>query len=143
MKIRQGAQNYLPPPPGSQNRALGPQVYGRYPGPGKHSKSIHIYHSFCGIGQNLGATVVVDSSVLPVRGLKFGQYRKILRNFRHLAVNSRPLKNIVRSLENGHSRRHQSISPPEFLVFFFFRKESSLFFCVFFPSFQGIQGFDW
>ena len=35
-----------------QNRALGPQAYGRYPNPGKHRKII-VLHSLREIGQNV------------------------------------------------------------------------------------------
>ena len=47
-----------------QNRALGPQIYGRYPNPGKHRKSISTI-ALAGSAKILGSAVVVDSSVLP------------------------------------------------------------------------------
>ena len=62
------------PPPGSaklstttaweQNRALGPQVYGRYPNPGKHRRIISTI-AFARLAKIWSSAVVVDSSVLP------------------------------------------------------------------------------
>ena len=59
----QGAQNYLPPPPKSKVELWVPkstvdtQIL--------ETQENYIYHSLCGIGQNL-AVVVVDSSALPL-----------------------------------------------------------------------------
>ena len=47
-----------------QNRALGPQVYGRYPNPGKHRKIISTI-AFARLVRIWSSAVVVDSSVLP------------------------------------------------------------------------------
>ena len=60
---KQGTQNYLPLPPESNielwvpKSAVDTQLL--------KTQEKHTYHSPCGIGQNLGAAVVVDSSVLP------------------------------------------------------------------------------
>ena len=48
-----------------QNRALGPQVYGRYPNPGKHRKTISTI-AFARLAKIWSSAVVVDGSVLPV-----------------------------------------------------------------------------
>ena len=62
-----GARNYLPPPPESKielwvfKSMVDTQIL-------EKTHENHIYHSLRGIGQNLGTTVVVDSSVLPAKG---------------------------------------------------------------------------
>ena len=50
-----------------QNRALGRQVYGRYPNPGTHTGKSYLVDTiaFVGSAKILGAAVVVDSSALP------------------------------------------------------------------------------
>ena len=45
------------------------------------------------------------------RSLKFGKNRSFCRISRGFCCKFRPLKNIFRTLENGHSIRHQSIPP--------------------------------
>ena len=47
----------------AQSRALGPQVYGRYPNPGKHRKIISTI-AFARLAKIWSSAVVVDSSVL-------------------------------------------------------------------------------
>ena len=60
----QAAQNYLPPPPESKIELWVPKSTVEIPKSWKTEEN-HIYHSLCRLGRNLGAMVVVDSSVLP------------------------------------------------------------------------------
>ena len=60
-----------------QNRALGPQVYGRYRNPEKHRKIISII-AFARLAKIWSSAVVVDSSVLPANPHIQGRLRTLL-----------------------------------------------------------------